>query len=53
LQLDRAGLELQEAKLISPARLAELAQEQRFVDPAPENVVYLDATKSDTILAKK
>ena len=52
LQLDRAGLELQEAKLISPERLAELAREQRFVDPAPENVVYLD-TKSDTILAKK
>jgi len=52
LQLDRAGLELEEAKLISPARLAELAREQRFVDPAPENVVYLD-TKSDTILAKK
>jgi hypothetical protein len=52
LQLDRAALELEETKLISPARLAELARIQRFVDPAPENVVYLD-TKSDTILAKK
>jgi hypothetical protein len=52
LQLDRAALELEETKLISPARLAELARMQRFVDPAPENVVYLD-TKSDTILAKK
>ena len=51
LQLDRAALELEETKLISPARLAELARIQRFVDPAPENVVYLD-TKSDTILAK-
>src|SRR5215469_548873 len=51
LQLDRAALELEEAKLISPARLAELAKMQQFVDPAPENVVYLD-TKSDAILAK-
>lgn len=52
LQLDRAALELEETKMISPARLAELARIQQFVDPAPENVVYLD-TKSDTILAKK
>src|SRR5579883_1310722 len=33
-------------------RLEELARMQRFVDPAPESVVYLD-TKSDSILAKK
>jgi len=52
LELDRSALELEEAKLVSPARLEELARMQRFVDPAPENVVYLD-TKSDTILAKK
>ncbi len=52
LELDRAALELQETKLESPARLEELARMQRFVDPAPEKVVYLD-TKSDTILAKK
>lgn len=51
LQLDRSALELEEAKLISPARLAELAKMQQFVDPAPENVVYLD-TRSDTILAR-
>ncbi len=52
LELDRAGLEMEETKLVSPARLAELARMQRFVDPAPENVVYLE-TKSDSILAKK
>jgi cell division protein FtsL len=51
LQLESSNLQLEETKLISPARLAELARMQRFVDPAPENVVYLD-TKSDTILAK-
>ena len=52
LDLDRAALELQETKLENPARLEELARLQRFVDPAPESVVYLD-TKSDRILAKK
>jgi cell division protein FtsL len=53
LELDRASLELEETKLLSPARLEQLARMQRFVDPAPEAVVYLDANKSDQILAKK
>lgn len=53
LELDRASLELTETKLLSPARLEELARTQRFVDPAPEAVVYLDGNKSDAILAKK
>jgi cell division protein FtsL len=53
LQLDRAALELEETKLLSPARLEQLARMQRFVDPAPEAVVYLDGAKSDAILAKK
>lgn len=53
LQLERASLELAESKLLSPARLEQLARMQRFVDPAPEAVVYLDGNKSDQILAKK
>jgi hypothetical protein len=53
LELDRASLELAETRLLSPARLEELARMQRFVDPAPEAVVYLDGNKSDQILAKK
>lgn len=53
LELDRASLELAETKLLSPARLEELARMQRFVDPAPEAVVYLESNKSDQILAKK
>lgn len=53
LELERASLELQETKLLSPARLEQLARTQRFVDPAPEAVVYLDGSKSDAILAKK
>jgi hypothetical protein len=52
LELDRAALELSESRLVSPARLEELARMQRFVDPAPDSVVYLE-NKSDQILAKK
>jgi len=52
LELDRAALELQESRLVSPARLEDLARMQRFVDPAPDSVVYLE-NKSDQILAKK
>jgi hypothetical protein len=50
LELSRAALELEETKLVSPARLEELARMQRFVDPAPDSVVYLEG-KSDSILA--
>ncbi len=52
LELDRSALELEEAKLVSPARLEELARMQRFVDPGAASVVYLDS-KSDQILAKR
>jgi hypothetical protein len=53
LELDRAALELAESKLLSPANLERLAKIQRFVDPAPEAVVYLESNKSDQILARK
>ncbi len=52
LELDRASLELSEAKLLSPARLEELARMQQFVDPAPQKVVYLD-NKSEQKLAQR
>jgi hypothetical protein len=39
---ERASLELQEAKLLSPDRMEELARMQQFTDPAPQKVVYLD-----------
>jgi hypothetical protein len=38
----QAGLELQETKLMSPARMAELASAQQLTAPAPERLVYLD-----------
>jgi hypothetical protein len=52
LELDRASLELSEAKLLSPARLEELARIQQFIDPAPQKVVYLD-NKSEQKLAQR
>lgn len=52
LDLDRASLELQEAKLLSPARLEELARLQQFIDPAPQKLVYLES-KSDQKLARR
>jgi hypothetical protein len=48
---DRASLELQEAALLSPARMEELARMQQFTDPAPQKVVYLDG-QSDAQVAQ-
>jgi hypothetical protein len=42
LKVEQATLDLQEAKLMSPARLAELATEQQLVRPEPQRLVYLD-----------
>jgi cell division protein FtsL len=44
LTSEKASLELEESKLLSPARMEELAREQQFVDPAPQKVVYLDGS---------
>ncbi|HEX5431967.1 MAG TPA: hypothetical protein VFW83_08380 [Bryobacteraceae bacterium] len=42
LSAEQASLEIQEAGLLSPARIEQLANEQQFADPAPESVVYLN-----------
>jgi hypothetical protein len=39
---EQASLELEEAQLLSPARMEELARAQQFVDPPSQKVVYLD-----------
>jgi len=44
LATEQASLELEEAKLLSPERMEQLAREQQFVDPDPQKVIYLDAT---------
>ena len=41
LLAERASLELDEARLLSPEKLEELARTQAFIDPAPDQVVYL------------
>jgi cell division protein FtsL len=42
LLTEKANLELEEARLLSPERLEEIARLQHFVDPGPRNVVYLN-----------
>ena len=46
----RASLEVQEARLLSPERLQELAPNLEFLDPGPGQVVYLNP-KPDGSLA--
>lgn len=43
LATERATLDLDEARLLTPARMQELARQQQFVDPGPQKVVYLDS----------
>jgi hypothetical protein len=38
---ERAELEVAEARLLSPERLEKMARTQEFIDPAPEQVVFL------------
>ncbi|MFN3322645.1 MAG: hypothetical protein ACK5AZ_04040 [Bryobacteraceae bacterium] len=45
----KTSLELEEAKLLSPERLEELARIQQLVDPAPGKVVYLDGKNSSSV----
>jgi len=47
---ERSELEVQEARLLSPERLEELARAQDFIDPAPTQVVHL-APQPDGSLA--
>jgi len=49
LASEQASLELKEAKLLSPARMEELARLQQFVDPEPQKVVYLDSKNGSAL----
>jgi hypothetical protein len=53
LTTERGVLELEEARLLSPARLEELARMQSFIDPAPQKVVYLDSGKGSMAMNVK
>lgn len=50
LVAERAELEVAEARLLSPERLERMARTQEFIDPAPEQVVFLQP-KADGALA--
>jgi len=49
----QASLELQEAKLLSPERMEELARIQQFIDPAPQKLVYLDSKDGSSLALNK
>jgi hypothetical protein len=49
MDAEQASLELSEAKLLSPARMEELARIQEFVDPAPQKVVYLESQQQGSL----
>lgn len=51
LTAQRAQLELREAALLSPERMLELARQQEFIDPAPDQVVRLDESGQDRVAA--
>jgi cell division protein FtsL len=53
LQNERASLELEEAQLISPARMEQLAKEQQFIDPPAQKVVYLDGSRNGSLAMNK
>jgi cell division protein FtsL len=42
LKQEQATLDLQEAELLSPAHLEQIAKTLRMVEPAPQSVQYLD-----------
>ncbi|MBV9268845.1 MAG: hypothetical protein JO061_21935 [Acidobacteriaceae bacterium] len=48
LKQDEAKLDLEEAELLSPARLEQLAKTLRLVEPVPQAVQYLDGKAKNT-----
>jgi hypothetical protein len=53
LSTEQTSLELQEAQLLSPARMEELARMQQFIDPAPQKVVYLEGKSGSLAMNRK
>jgi cell division protein FtsL len=43
LKQERAALDLDEAKLLNPARLVQLAKSLKMMEPVPQQVQYLDS----------
>jgi hypothetical protein len=53
LATEQASLELEEAQLLSPARMEELARIQQFIDPPSQMVVYLDSKSGSLAMNKE
>jgi cell division protein FtsL len=53
LMTERRNLELQEAELLSPARLNKLAKDNNLVTPSSRQVVHLDAKGDATVAMVK
>jgi len=49
LEVERAALELDEAKLVSPERMERLAREQQFSDPEAQKVVFLESRDGSSV----
>jgi hypothetical protein len=49
LEMERASLELDEARLVSPERMERLAVEQQFTDPDAQKVVYLESHDGSSV----
>jgi hypothetical protein len=50
---EHRGLDLQEAELLSPARLDQLAQQNNLVTPSPGQVQHLDGKPQGTVALAK
>jgi hypothetical protein len=48
---ERRALDLQEAQLLSPGRLDQLAQNQNLVTPKSDQVFHLEGNKPDAAVA--
>ena len=53
LATEQGSLEIQEAALLSPQRMEELARIQQFVDPPPDKVVYLEGPRGSLASNRK
>lgn len=53
LRAQQAKLDVDEAKLLTPARIEALAREQQFTDPAPEALVFLNSKDTSAVAANR
>jgi hypothetical protein len=52
LLTERATLEMEEARLVSPDRLEKLANQQQFVPPSPDRTIYLSGKEGSFAMNK-